>query len=95
MRLTDDQGKQYNLLSAEGAQPSTDIVTVTGHRLSQFLTSNLLAPLDTGRLKNWDKLAFRLQGRAAAYHRRQDLRPAAARRLRGPGAQHRIHQGRR
>lgn len=57
VRLTDDQGKQYNLLTAEGSSPSTDIVTVTGHRLSQFLSSNLLAPLDTGRIKNWNKLA--------------------------------------
>ncbi|QCI99346.1 extracellular solute-binding protein [Agrobacterium larrymoorei] len=62
IRLTDDQGKQYNLLSAEGATPSTDIVTVTGHRLSQFISSNLLSPLDTGRLKNWDKLASAYKG---------------------------------
>lgn len=62
VRLTDDQGKQYNLLSAEGATPSTDIVTVTGHRLTQFITSNLLSPLDTGRLKNWDKLASAYKG---------------------------------
>lgn len=57
IRLTDDQGKQYNLLSAEGSEPTTDIVTVTGHRLSQFIGSDLLAPLDTGRLKNWGNLA--------------------------------------
>lgn len=62
IRLTDDQGKQYNLLSAEGASPSTDIVTVTGHRLSQFISSNLLSTLDTGRLKNWDKLAAAYKG---------------------------------
>ena len=48
IRLTDDQGKQYNLLAAEGANPTTDIVTVVGHRYSQFLSSNLLAPIDTG-----------------------------------------------
>ncbi|MEP7456218.1 extracellular solute-binding protein [Phyllobacterium sp. SB3] len=57
IRLTDDQGKQYNLLTAEGANPSTDIVTVTGHRLTQFTKSNLLAALDTSRLKNWKNLA--------------------------------------
>ncbi len=57
VRLTDDQGKQYNLLTAEGAAPSTDLVTVTGHRLSQFIAGNLLAPLDTARLKNWGNLA--------------------------------------
>lgn len=53
IRLTDDQGKQYNLLTAEGANPSTDIVTVTGHRLSQFITGGLLDGLDTERLKHW------------------------------------------
>ena len=62
VRLTDDQGKQYNVLSAEGETPSTDIVTVTGHRLSQFIGSKLLTPLDTGRLKNWDKLASAYKG---------------------------------
>ncbi|MBK5569854.1 extracellular solute-binding protein [Ensifer sp. 2YAB10] len=62
IRLTDDQGKQYNLLTAEGAAPSTDIVTVTGHRLSQFMKSNLLASLDTARLKNWGKLAAAYKG---------------------------------
>ena len=62
VRLTDDQGKQYNLLTAEGDKPSTDIVTVTGHRLSQFKNSNLLAVLDTARLKNWGKLASAYKG---------------------------------
>lgn len=62
VRLTDDQGKQYNLLAAEGGKPTTDIVTVAGHRISQFLTSNLLAGLDTGRLKNWNKLAAAYKG---------------------------------
>lgn len=57
IRLTDDQGKQYNLLTAEASQPTTDIVTVTGHRLSQFIDGNLLEPLDTARLSNWGKLA--------------------------------------
>lgn len=62
IRLTDDQGKQYNLLSAEGSAPSTDIVTVTGHRLSQFIKAKLLSPLDTGRLKNWGNLASAYKG---------------------------------
>ncbi|GHC73063.1 extracellular solute-binding protein [Limoniibacter endophyticus] len=57
VRLTDDQGKQYNALAAEGTSPTTDIVTVTGHRLNQFLKSNLIAKLDSGRLKNWSNLA--------------------------------------
>ncbi len=56
VRLTDDQGKQYNLLSAEGANPSTDIVTVAGHRLNQYIDSKLLAPLDTGKIASWKNL---------------------------------------
>lgn len=56
IRLTDDQGKQYNLLTAEGANPSTDIVTVAGHRYSQFIDSKLLQPLDTGKITNWKNL---------------------------------------
>ncbi|WP_176084478.1 extracellular solute-binding protein [Martelella sp. HB161492] len=57
IRLTDDQGKQYNLVAAEGDQPSTDIVTVAGHRISQFLTSNLLQPLDVDKIPNFKNLA--------------------------------------
>ncbi|MGF1627944.1 MAG: PotD/PotF family extracellular solute-binding protein [Kiloniellaceae bacterium] len=53
IRLVDDQGKQFNLLAAEAPNPTVDIVTVAGHRFLQFIDSELLAPLDTGRLKNW------------------------------------------
>lgn len=56
IRLTDDQGKQYNLLTAEASKPSTDIVTVAGHRFAQFVDSKLLAPLDTARIPNWKNL---------------------------------------
>ena len=56
IRLTDDQGKQYNLLAAEGANPSTDMVTVAGHRYSQFIASDLLQPLDTAKVANWKNL---------------------------------------
>lgn len=56
IRLTDDQAKQYNLLTAEASRPSTDIVTVAGHRFGQFVDAKLLSPLDTGRVANWKKL---------------------------------------
>ncbi|WAC28483.1 extracellular solute-binding protein [Ancylobacter sp. SL191] len=62
VRLTDDQGKQYNLLTAEGSAPTTDIVTVTGHRLSQFLSSKLIVPLDVGRIGNFGNLASAYKG---------------------------------
>ncbi len=53
IRLVDDQGKQFNLLTAEASNPTADIVTIAGHRYSQFIDSQLIAPLDTDRLKNW------------------------------------------
>ena len=43
--------------------PTTDIVTVVSHRMPQFVDSNLLAPLDTGRLKNWKTLNSAYQER--------------------------------
>ncbi|WP_435310817.1 ABC transporter substrate-binding protein [Primorskyibacter sedentarius] len=56
VRLVDDQGKQFNLLAAEQPNPTVDIMTVAGHRFLQFIESDLLDPLDTGRLSNWDKI---------------------------------------
>lgn len=56
IRLVDDQGKQFNLLAAEAPEPTVDIVTVAGHRFLQFIDSQLLSPLDTGRLTNWGKI---------------------------------------
>lgn len=54
IKLTDEQGKQFNMLAAEAPNPSTDVATVAGHRFHQFLDSDLLEPLDMDRLKNWD-----------------------------------------
>ena len=51
-RLVDDQGKEFNLLAAEKNNPTADICTVAGHRFGQFIDSELIAPLDTDRLKN-------------------------------------------
>lgn len=56
VRLVDDQGKQFNLLAAEAPNPTVDIMTVAGHRFLQFIDSDLLAPLDTGRLSNWGNI---------------------------------------
>ena len=56
IRLVDDQGKQFNLLAAEAPNPTADIVTVAGHRFLQFISSELIAPLDTGRLSNWGNI---------------------------------------
>jgi spermidine/putrescine transport system substrate-binding protein len=56
VRLVDDQGKQFNLLAAEAPNPTVDIMTVAGHRFLQFIENDLLAPLDTDRIANWDKI---------------------------------------
>lgn len=56
IRLVNDQGKQFNLLAAEAPDPTVDIVTVAGHRFLQFIDSDLLAPMDTGRLSNWGSI---------------------------------------
>lgn len=56
IRLVDDQGKQFNLLAAEAPNPTVDILTVAGHRFSQFIDNELVGPLDTDRLKNWDNI---------------------------------------
>jgi spermidine/putrescine transport system substrate-binding protein len=55
-RLVDDQGKQFNLLVAEQPNPTADIVTIAGHRFEQFITSELLEPIDVTRLTNWDAI---------------------------------------
>ncbi|NNL74398.1 MAG: extracellular solute-binding protein, partial [Silicimonas sp.] len=56
IRLVDDQGKQFNLLAAEQPNPTVDIMTVAGHRFLQFIENDLLEPLDTDRLSNWDNI---------------------------------------
>jgi spermidine/putrescine transport system substrate-binding protein len=53
IRLVDDQGKQFNLLVAEQPNPTADVITVAGHRFEQFITSELLEPIDTAALANW------------------------------------------
>jgi len=56
IRLTDDQGKLYNSVLAEGDAPTSDIVSVSGHRVPQWVESNLLTALDLDQLKNWKNL---------------------------------------
>ncbi|WP_061933659.1 PotD/PotF family extracellular solute-binding protein [Aureimonas sp. AU22] len=55
-RLVTDQGQQFNLLAAEQPNPSVDILTIAGHRFSQFITSGLLAPIDRSRLTHWKEI---------------------------------------
>ncbi len=55
-RLVYAQGKQFNLLSAEAGKTTVDIVTIAGHRYRQFIDSELIAPVDVNRLKNWSNL---------------------------------------
>lgn len=57
IRLTDDQGKLYNSVLAEGDAPTSDIVSVSGHRVPQWVESNLLTVFDLDRLPNWKNLS--------------------------------------
>jgi spermidine/putrescine transport system substrate-binding protein len=56
LRLVDDQSKQFNLLAAESPYPLSDICSIAGHRIHQFVESQLLAPLDVDRLTNWNRI---------------------------------------
>ncbi|MHA6732395.1 ABC transporter substrate-binding protein [Devosia sp. A369] len=57
IRLTDDQGKLFNSVLAEGDAPTSDIVSVSGHRVPQWVESNLLTAFDLDRLRNWKNLS--------------------------------------
>ena len=56
IRLAASQAPELNLLVAERDHPLTDICTVTGNRLHQFVEAGIIEPLDTTRLKNWDRI---------------------------------------
>ncbi|WP_246160193.1 ABC transporter substrate-binding protein [Aureimonas fodinaquatilis] len=56
IRLVDDQGAQFNLMAAEAPNPSADLVTIASHRFKQFVSSDLLAPLDTEKLIHWQNV---------------------------------------
>lgn len=50
------QAPELNLLIAERPRPSSDICTVGGHRLPQFVNAAVIEPVDTHRLKNWQRI---------------------------------------
>jgi len=56
IRPAASQAPELSLMIAERPQPQSDIATVAGHRLHQFVEADLLAPIDVSRLKNWGKL---------------------------------------
>lgn len=56
IRLAASQAPQLNLLVAERERPTTDICTVTGHRLHQFVNAGIIEPIDLSRLKNWGRI---------------------------------------
>ena len=56
LRPTASQAPELNLLVAERPHPLSDIATVAGHRLHQFVETEVIAPLDVGRLKNWSRI---------------------------------------
>ena len=56
VRLAASQAPELSLLVAERDRPLTDICTVTGSRLHQFVEAGIIEPLDTARLKNWGRI---------------------------------------
>ncbi len=56
VRLAASQAPELTLLVTERDHPLTDICTVVGGRLHQFVANGIIEPLDTSRLKNWDRI---------------------------------------
>jgi len=56
VRLTASQAPELNLLVAERPHPLTDICTVTGNRIHQFVDAGVIEPLDVARLRNWGRI---------------------------------------
>lgn len=56
VRLAASQAPELSLLVAERDRPMTDVCTVTGNRLHQFVEAGIIEPLDTARLKNWGRI---------------------------------------
>jgi spermidine/putrescine transport system substrate-binding protein len=56
LRSVGSQAPELNLLVAERPHPLSDIATVAGHRLRQFVDAQVIAPLDTSRLKQWSRI---------------------------------------
>ncbi len=56
IRLAASQAPELALLTTERDHPVTDLCTVVGSRLHQFVEAGVIEPLDTGRLRNWNRL---------------------------------------
>ncbi len=56
IRLADSQAPELNLLVTERTHPLTDICTVVGNRIHQFVDGAVIEPLDLSRLKNWARI---------------------------------------
>jgi spermidine/putrescine transport system substrate-binding protein len=56
VRLAASQAPELTLLVAERDHPLTDICTVVGSRLHQFVDNGIIEPLDTSRLNNWSRI---------------------------------------
>ncbi len=56
IRLAASQAPELSLLTTEREHPLTDICTVVGARLHQFVDAGIIEPLDTTRLRNWNRI---------------------------------------
>ncbi|MBV9538498.1 MAG: extracellular solute-binding protein, partial [Acidisphaera sp.] len=56
IRPAASQAPELALLTAERDHPVTDLCTVVGSRLHQFVEAGIIEPLETARLRHWDRL---------------------------------------
>lgn len=56
VRLASSQAPELNLLVTERPHPLTDICTVTGNRIHQFVEAQVIEPLEVPRLRNWQRI---------------------------------------
>ena len=56
IRVAASQAPELTLLVAERDHPLTDICTVAGSRLHQFVEAGIIEPIDISRLKHWGRI---------------------------------------
>jgi spermidine/putrescine transport system substrate-binding protein len=56
IRLAASQAPELTLLTTERDHPLTDICTMVAGRLHQFVEAGIIEPLDTSRLRNWNRV---------------------------------------
>lgn len=56
IKETDQASVVFSTLTAEAANPTTDLVVSVGHLFKRYIDPGLIAPVDVTRLNNWDRV---------------------------------------